>query len=100
MLNSLVVVVFVLALLYYSSWMSLSAFREISVELYSGNTERGQAIGPRSMVAAFPDEITRQYTILPKACSHFARSPFLVIIAFTRVDGFAIRQAIRKTWVV
>ncbi|XP_055343179.1 beta-1,3-galactosyltransferase 5-like [Paramacrobiotus metropolitanus] len=44
------------------------------------------------------DVIARQYTISPKPCKDVPMKPFLVLVAFSRIDAFALRTAIRKTW--
>lgn len=59
---------------------------------------QGAAARYHTNFAAYPDLIAQQYTIHPKPCKDLPSKTFLVLIVFSRTTGFALRQAIRKTW--
>ncbi|XP_055344103.1 lactosylceramide 1,3-N-acetyl-beta-D-glucosaminyltransferase-like [Paramacrobiotus metropolitanus] len=45
-----------------------------------------------------PAKVAPQYSISPQPCSSYPDPIFLLIIAVTRPDGFALRRAVRTTW--
>lgn len=59
---------------------------------------RDGAVPPSDQFFLDQNIVAPQYSILPAPCSAFPQPIYLVIIAVSRPNGFALREAVRATW--